>query len=171
MDNKSPFRLQTTPRRSGQRLRRAGSMHRAPRPLCAARSISDHWSSPNPIYARWAGGAAERRVGTWRSSGLMIECAIACSCGVWLWLSHLPMLIVRTADPCALGRAVRLGLRPIHADVALLHVAPPCSFAGRIGRSITSSPGYSGRFSGRRRIRISHITSRCTTVRRISLKT
>ena len=61
--------------------------------FCAAHGISDPRSSPTPIYARW--GVAllnDSRDGAF--VGLMIECAIACSCGVGLWLSHLPMLIV-----------------------------------------------------------------------------
>jgi fatty acid desaturase len=56
-------------------------------------SISDPRSSPTPIYARW-GAALLNDSRDVAFVGLMIECAIACSCGVLLWLSHLPMLIV-----------------------------------------------------------------------------
>ena len=58
----------------------------------AARSISDPRSSSTPIYARWGIALLNDRRDV-AFVGLMIECLIACSGGVLLWLSHLPMLI------------------------------------------------------------------------------
>jgi fatty acid desaturase len=56
-------------------------------------SGNDPRSAPSPAYARW-GAALLNDSRDVVFVGVMIECAVASTCGVLLWLSHLPMLVV-----------------------------------------------------------------------------